>query len=202
MSKEVLIPKTKVIDGVSVLGYDVVNPLYCYEGGKISMKNALTNDCKDMISVDRSAIIVVRGWIPAEYRDKRSRPQEATASKQLVKVVGTWLRGKDIHDYKRPNNPDNNEWHNLCLEDIALFWDLPNVDEQKFYYFRAVHLDSTLSGVQSDIQTPVKPDRKDDIIEDYYGWKVHDLTNKGLMYGVGAFSSVCWVVGAVATALV
>ena len=48
---------------------------------------------------------------------------------------GVFRAGKDIHDYKVPNNPDNNEWHNLALEDIGIFWDLPNWDEAKYYYF-------------------------------------------------------------------
>jgi len=56
----------------------------------------------------------------------------------LVKVTGTWRKGKDIHDYKVPNNPDNNEWNNMALEDIGIFWDLPNWDEAKFYYFHAI----------------------------------------------------------------
>lgn len=74
LSKEVLIPKEKEINGQKVQGYDVVNPLYCYEGGTLSFKNALTNKGDDVVGLDRSAIIVVRGWVPAEYRDKRSRP--------------------------------------------------------------------------------------------------------------------------------
>lgn len=37
-TKEILIPRTRTIDGCSFEGYDVVNPLYCYEGGKISMR--------------------------------------------------------------------------------------------------------------------------------------------------------------------
>lgn len=165
------------------------------------MKNAFTNDFKGAVYLDRSAIIVVRGWIPAQYKDKRSRPQESLQEKKLVKVVGTWMRGKDIHDYKKPNNPDNNEWHNLALEDIGLFWDLPNFDEAKFYYFRAVHLNENLSGVLSEMQTPVKADSKDDVIEYYYDWKLHDLTNKNMMYAFGAVSSACWLVGATAMAM-
>jgi hypothetical protein len=53
---------------------------------------------------------------------------------------GVFRAGKDIHDYKVPNNPDNNEWHNLALEDIGIFWDLPNWDEAKYFYFHAVDL--------------------------------------------------------------
>jgi cytochrome oxidase assembly protein ShyY1 len=59
MSKEVLIPRTK--DGVA--GFDVINPLYCYEGGKMSMQAAFAKD--DAIKIERAAIIVNRGWIPA-----------------------------------------------------------------------------------------------------------------------------------------
>ena len=72
MSKEVLIPRQKVINGQTVDGFDVINPLYCYEGGRLSFKNAFSK--KDPVKIDRSAIIVNRGWIPAQYRDKRSRP--------------------------------------------------------------------------------------------------------------------------------
>ena len=53
---------------------------------------------------------------------------------------GVFRAGKDIHDYKVPNNPDNNEWHNLALEGIGIFWDLPNWDEAKYFYFHAVDL--------------------------------------------------------------
>lgn len=133
-TKEILLPQKK--NGVA--GYDVINPLYCYEGGKISFKNLLGGS--DPVQIDRAAIIVNRGWIPASLKDKRTRPTEIN-SRQLVKMKGTFRKGKDIHDYKYPNNPDNNEWHNLALEDIGIFWDLPNFDEAKFYYFHAVQLD-------------------------------------------------------------
>ena len=59
-SKEVLIPREK--DGVA--GFDVINPVYCYEGGKLSMFDLITLK-DDPIKLDRSAIIVNRGWIPA-----------------------------------------------------------------------------------------------------------------------------------------
>jgi len=39
-SKEVLIPRDKVTDGITYSGFDVLNPLYCYEGGRISFKAA------------------------------------------------------------------------------------------------------------------------------------------------------------------
>lgn len=137
MSKEVLIPKKKNINGVDVDGFDVINPLYCYEGGKLSFKN--TFEKKDPVKIDRAAIIVNRGWIPAQYRDKRSRPEEVN-TRQLVKLTGVWRKGKNVHDYKVPNDPDSNEWNNLCLEDIGIFWDLPNFDEAKYYYFHAVSM--------------------------------------------------------------
>ena len=188
LSREILIPRTKTINGEKVKGFDVVNPLYCYEGGRVSMKELIENKAANPVSLDRSAIIVVRGWIPAEYRDKRSRPQEANQSKRLVKVTGTWLRGKDIHDYKIPNNPDNNEWHNLALEDIGLYWDLPNFDEAKFYYFRAVNLSNDATGAMLDVETPVKADSKDDVIEMHYGWRWSENVHKANMLGFGSVS--------------
>ena len=128
-SKEILIPRTKK----GVPGYDVINPLYCYEGGKLSMADLIQFNA-DPIRLDRSAIIINRGWVPAQYKDKSSRPNEIN-TRQLVRVTGCWFKGKSLHDYKVPNNPDNNEWNNLCLEDIGFFWDLPNVNETKYYYF-------------------------------------------------------------------
>ncbi len=74
-SKEVLIPKQKVLaDGTKLDGFDIINPVYCYEGGRISFKKAFKNE--DPVSVERAAIIVNRGWIPYELKDKRSRPNE------------------------------------------------------------------------------------------------------------------------------
>lgn len=131
-SREVLVPRTKLVDGVKVEGFDVINPVYCYEGGKLSFKNLFKSE--DPVLVDRAALIVNRGWIPASLRDKRSRPYEIN-TRRLVKLKGVFRKGKNVHDYKVPNNPDNNEWHNLCPEDIALFWELSNFDEVKHYYF-------------------------------------------------------------------
>jgi hypothetical protein len=62
-TKEVLIPKRKYIDGLAHDGYIVVNPLYCYEGGKLSFKAAFEK--QDPVSIERAALIVNRGWIPA-----------------------------------------------------------------------------------------------------------------------------------------
>lgn len=127
-SKEILIPRKR--NGQD--GYDVINPLYCYEGGRVSFKALFEK--KDFVKVDRAAIVVNRGWIPASLKDRKSRPLELN-SRQLIKLQGVFRQGKDIHDYKYPNNPDNNEWHNLSLDDIGLFWDLSNFDEQKYFYF-------------------------------------------------------------------
>ena len=127
-SKEILIPRK--VNGIE--GFDVINPLYCYEGGRLSFRRAFNSE--DPVSIDRAAIIVNRGWIPYELKDRRSRPHEMNTRK-LVKLTGCFRKGKDIHDYKKPNNPENNEWHNLALEDIGMFWDLPNFNESKYYYF-------------------------------------------------------------------
>jgi hypothetical protein len=69
-SKEILIPKKKF----GVHGFDVINPLYCYEGGKVSMANLFAD--KDSVKIERAAVIINRGWIPANLRDRKTRPLE------------------------------------------------------------------------------------------------------------------------------
>lgn len=63
-SKEVLIPATKVINGKKHQGYDVILPLYCYEGGKLSWKALLDKDTDNAVEITKSALIINRGWIP------------------------------------------------------------------------------------------------------------------------------------------
>lgn len=150
-----------------VEGYDVINPLYCYEGGRLSFRKTFAKE--DPISIDRAAIIVNRGWIPIELKDKRSRPNEINTRK-LVKLRGVFRKGKNIHDYKYPNNPDNNEWHNLALEDIGIYWDLSNFDECKHYYFHVCDLRHT-NGSPDEAPYP-QPLSKDEIIDDHYQWWV------------------------------
>ena len=112
------------------------------------------------------------------------------------------MKGKDIHDYKIPNNPDNNDWHNLALEDIGLYWDLPNFDECMFYYFRAVNFSKESTGAMLDVETPVEADSVDDIINYHYGWKFNELFHKLSIYGFGSFSLLSATVFMTASALV
>lgn len=164
-------------------GFDVINPVYCYEGGKLSMFDLLSLK-DDPIKLDRSAIIVNRGWIPAQYRDKRSRPSEIN-KRELVRLTGCWFKGKNVHEYSVPNNPDNNEWNNLCLEDIGIFWDLPNWEEAKYYYFNAVQL----NGEEQNAGSPVTADSKDEVIEKYYNWSADDKTYKRVFQGFGSVAA-------------
>jgi len=92
------------------------------------------------VNIERAAIIVNRGWIPANLKDKRSRPNEINTRK-LIKIKGVFRKGKTIHDYKVPNNPESGDWNNLALEDIGIYWDLSNFDECKHYYFHACNFD-------------------------------------------------------------
>lgn len=75
-----------------------------------------------------------------------------------------------------PNNADANEWHNLCLEDIGQFWDLPNWDDNKYFYFEAVDL-KYVEPATVDYKSPVKAASVDDIIEDHYDWKYSEFTH-------------------------
>merc|ERR1712086_269284 len=134
----------------------------------------------DPVSIERAALIVNRGWIPASLRDKRSRPDEVN-SRRLVRLSGVFRAGKDIHSYKIPNNPDNNDWHNLALEDIGMFWDLPNFDEAKYYYFQCVALpaaEPTSAAVQA-----IGPDA---LINDHYEWRWTEETHRLFERSFGA----------------
>ena len=75
--------------------------------------------------------MINRGWIPYELKDRKSRISQEGTTKHLTKVYGVFRPGKDIHDYKIPNDPDNGEWHNLALEDIAMYFKMINKNECK-----------------------------------------------------------------------
>lgn len=141
------------------------------------------------IKVERSALIVNRGWIPAMYRDRRSRPTEVN-SRKLVRITGCYFPGKNVHDYKVPNNPDANEWHNLSLEDIGIFWDLPNFDECKWYYFHACQFKN--EGGIPELQSPAVPDTKDELIEMFHGWRWNELTHQKIYRALGTVSAFSW----------
>ena len=147
----------------------------------------------DPISIDRAAIIVNRGWIPAAYRSKASRPQEVN-SRELVKLAGCFMPGKNVHDYSVPNNPDANDWNNLCLEDIGIYWDLPNFDESKYYYFHTVDIDG--SNWENREKTPVRADSVDELVNSYYGWRWTESTHKYLAMPFGAVATVSLAVAA------
>jgi hypothetical protein len=94
----------------------------------------------------------------------------------LVKISGCFQPGKTIHDYQVPNDPDANEWNNLCLEDIGIYWDLPNFDEAKWYYFHAVQFKND-GCAQIDIPTPAVPDKPDDFIDGWFQWRMSEQTH-------------------------
>ena len=115
-----------------------------------------------------------------------------------MKLTGVWRQGKNVHDYKVPNNPDANEWNNLCLEDIGIFWDLPNWDEAKYYYFHAVQVNGEHSTGMEEMQTPVRADKPDEVISQHYGWKWHESKNQTLFRSFGAVSAVSFAMALLA----
>jgi hypothetical protein len=76
------------------------------------------------------------------------------------------------------------------LEDIGIFWDLPNWDEAKYYYFHAVQVNGEHTSGMEDVQTPVRADKPDDVITSHYGWRWHESRNQLLFRGFGAVSAV------------
>ena len=116
----------------------------------------------------------------------------------MVKVKGVFRRGKDVHDYKVPNNPNNNEWNNLSLEDIGIFWDLPNFDEQKYYYFQALEFNEDRS---NDFQagSGVTPLSQDNLVDEHYGWRWNENRHGLIEKGFGAISAGLLAIGFLAS---
>lgn len=79
-----------MINGDLQDGYDVISPLYCYEGGRFSLIRAVSKE--DPVLVERAAFIVNRGWIPEYLKDKKSRPTEINTRK-LHKFRGVFRKG-------------------------------------------------------------------------------------------------------------
>ena len=89
----------------------------------------------------------------------------------MVKISGIFKPGKEIHDYVIPNDPENNEWYNMALEDIALYFDLMNYKECNYYYFSLTELGGIPPidtwGDERDPRDP-QPMTKEEQIYDYY----------------------------------
>lgn len=148
-----------------------------------------------MIGSDRAAIVLNRGWIPYSLKDKKSRPWEQN-TRQLVKVKGTFLEAKDIHDYSIPNNPNNNEWHNIAPEDLARYWELSNFNQLKQFYFQAIDLHheggSVIGNTKKNYKWPLFP-TSEEIVRDYYNWWTHEYWNKMVYYTFGPVSVASWI---------
>lgn len=165
----------------------VINPLYCYEGGRFSLLKSINKE--DPVLIERAAFIINRGWIPEYLKDKLSRPNEIN-SRKLHRFRGVFRKGKNLHDYKYPNNPENNEWHNLALEDIGMYWELANYDEIKHYYFELVDLPGHTPSDEDHHQSFPQAGRPDEVIEDHYNWKVNQSTNYSAFLGFGGISAL------------
>lgn len=187
-SKEILIPTKKWVDGKQVDGYSIINPIYTYENGRL-LYGDYSNKKKGITSTDRAAVILNRGWIPKELKNPLSRPEDVEQSKQLVKLKGVMRPGKDLHDYKYPNNPADNEWHNLALEDIAIYWDLPNKNECKFYYFQATDVDRKHYD-DPEVQKYPVPFTRDEAFEDQQAWKISQPFEYKLWVSLSSISAV------------
>lgn len=68
------------------------------------------------------------------------------------------------HDFTQPNDPSRNLWTNYSLEDLALFWKLPNVNDAKYCYFQEVDFGTVDLG-KKDV-FPMRPTLGEAIVED------------------------------------
>ena len=104
------------------------------------------------------------------------------------------MPGKNVHDYTVPNDPNANERNNLCLEDIGMYWDLPNFDESKYYYFHSVDLAG--QNQESRQISPVAADSVNEVVNDFYRWRWTETRHKNLAMPFGAASAISMGVAA------
>ena len=72
---------------------------------------------------DGRFIIVNRGWVPENIKDPKSRPEVLT--KGLVKITGAVMKNEEKGLYIHDNQPKNNLWFYINLEEIGSFINLP-----------------------------------------------------------------------------
>lgn len=82
--------------------------------------------------------LLIKSRIPAILKDRRTRPLDSNLNSDQV-IYGTFkYKTSNTHDFETPNDPTLGYWKNFCLEDFALFWDLPNAAGAKYVYFQEV----------------------------------------------------------------
>lgn len=77
-----------------------------------------------------------------------------------------------MYDYKHPNNGDNNDWHNIQVEDMARFWELPNYDEFKYFYFQQMNIGGVTSEdpLTGENHRFPEPESMQEVIKDEHKW--------------------------------
>jgi hypothetical protein len=129
--------------------------------------------------------------IPFYLKDRRTRPYDLNG-KGTETLYGTLkLRTKESHEFSEPNDPTLGVWTNFCLEDFALYWNLPNADGAKYVYFQQVNFESADPTVENDV-FPKKNSMRDTIVQDAKEKKVeldkaHSLSSKFF----GGLSGLC-----------
>lgn len=96
-------------------------------------------------------------------KDRRLRPKDVNTGKNETLLGTIKLSTTRRHDFLHPNDPTVDLWTNHSLEDMALYWDLPNVNDAKFCYFQEVDFGNLDFG-KSDIY-PIRPSVPEVIVE-------------------------------------
>ncbi len=65
------------------------------------------------------------------------------------------------HNFTIPNDPTNGVWNNYCLEDMARYWDLPNVLDAKHCYFQVVNASGNKKSFAPTIRDAIVEDSKE-----------------------------------------
>ena len=80
-----------------------------------------------------------------------------------------------------------------------MYWDLPNFDEAKFYYFHATDIGDRGSNAGSPF--PLVVDSMDDVISGHYGWRWDEKRHQLLYRTFGTFSLFSFALAALAHTL-
>ena len=83
-------------------------------------------------------LYILKFRIPAELKDRRTRPHDFNNVANET-IYGTLkLRTKTSEEFNEPNDPTLGIWNNFSLEDFAWYWDLPNLASAKYVYFQQI----------------------------------------------------------------
>ena len=129
-TREVKVKKTR--NGET--GFDIVTPFYTHLDAKGK----------------EQAILVNRGWIPADFKDMRMH----YATSSIGSISGVLYRGDNQSKYSKPNTPSQHMMHTVRPDEIALLAQTPNEEEAGQFMLHMIDFDEDKRQVHPTVPTP------------------------------------------------